>query len=134
MRKRTRLLVAVLLVPLAILSIPAYMLFKGLFDHIMESREALRVTVEEVPKTHPLRLRILVETYESAPVIRKVTTKRDGDTITVLYHLALSGLAKPALQWREKYDLTVPDSVRAVRFGPEATLIWERSGTWASGN
>jgi hypothetical protein len=129
MRKHVRAFVFVLSVVLALLSIPAYILYKGLFDHIMESREVLRVTVEEVPETHPLRLRISVETGESAPIIRKVTKKQHGNTITVLYHLALAGLAKPALQWHEEYELTVPDSVREVRFGHESTLIWERSGT-----
>jgi hypothetical protein len=59
-------------------------------------------------------------------VVRAITAKKRGDSVTVLYHLALAGLAKPKLAWGGAYVLEVPDSVNDVRFGRRGDVIWHR--------
>jgi hypothetical protein len=125
-KKRSRILFALVLGFLFLSGNAAYNVYAAFYNHIMERSEAWHLTVEEVDGTHPLQLRITTGTVASAPIIRRVTTKRQGRAITVRYHLALAGLAKPELMWGAAYVLTVPDSVSELRFGRRSEVIWQR--------
>jgi hypothetical protein len=124
---RSRLVLGLLVVFLAALSVAGYKAYTAFYNQILERSETWHFRVEEVSGTSPLQLRITTDPLESAPVIRKVTIRGHNKEITVLYHLALAGLAKPTLNWGEAYSLTVPDSVNEVRFGRRAEIIWRRS-------
>jgi hypothetical protein len=121
--------VAVILAILSIVGIATYKVYSALYNHIMEKSEALHLRVEETSGTHPLQLRITTDPLGSAPIIRSVSVKTHGTEITILYHLALAGLAKPALSWGQVYALTIPDSVKEVRFGRCKEVIWQRRNT-----
>jgi hypothetical protein len=127
--KRSKFLIGVLLGLAIGVGAVAYAVWTALYDHIMTTSETLHIDVQEINGTHPLQLKIAVQTAESAPVIRTVTARQRGQSVTILYHLALSGLVKPGLGWSEPYVLTVPDSVSEVRFGRESEVIWRRSIT-----
>jgi hypothetical protein len=126
MKNRSRILAVVIIGFCAISSIVGYNAYSAFYNHIMEPSEVSQFRVEPVQGTHPLQLRILVETNQSAPVIRAITTKESGTSVTVLYHLALAGLAKPKLSWGHAYLLEVPDSVTDVQFGRHPKVIWHR--------
>lgn len=126
---RSRLSIGILGAVLCALSLAAYKAYTTLYDQILERSGTWHLKVEEVDGASPLQLRITTDTMESAPVIRKVTTRTHNGETTILYHLALAGLAKPALYWGKAYILTVPDSVNEVRFGRQETIIWRRSGS-----
>jgi hypothetical protein len=82
---------------------------------------------DEVIGTHPLQLRITADPTESAPIIRNVSVRTNDTEMTILYHLALAGLAKPTLNWGQVYVLTIPDAVKEVRFGRRKEVIWQRT-------
>jgi hypothetical protein len=124
---RSRLILAVLVVFFSALSIAGYKAYAAFYNRPLERSEAWHLTVEEVSGTSPLQLRITTDTMQSAPVIRRVTIRRRDTEMTVQYHLALAGLAKPTLNWGEAYKLTIPDSVNEVRFGHHGEVIWRRS-------
>jgi hypothetical protein len=124
---RFRLVLTITVVSLSGLTIAGYKAYAGFYNQILERSEAWHLRVEEVSGTSPLQLRITTDTMQSAPVIRKVTIRRHDSEMTVQYHLALAGLAKPTLNWGEAYTLTIPDSVNEVRFGHHAEVIWRRS-------
>jgi hypothetical protein len=127
MSTRSRFLLALLAVCLSAVGTAAYKAYAVFYNQILEKSETWHLNVEEVSNTSPLQLRITTGTIQSAPIIRSVTVEeRDGE-ITILYHLAVAGLAKPALNWGEAYVLTVPDSVNEVRFGRHSQVIWRRS-------
>lgn len=123
----SRFVLVLLVACLFALGMAAFKAYTILYNHILERSEAWHLRVEEVSRTFPLQLRITTDTIQSAPVIRSVTVKRHGSEMTVLYHLAVAGLAKPALNWGEAYVLIVPDSVSEVRFGRRSEIIWRRS-------
>ena len=129
MKKRHRFLVVFSLALVSIIGLAAYNAYSAFYNHIMEKSEAWHLKVEEVNGTHPLQLRIMIDPLGSAPIIRGVSVKTHGAEMTIMYHLALSGLAKPNLTWGEVYVLTVPDSVKDVRFGRSNELIWQRLDT-----
>lgn len=124
---RFRLVFAIFVVFLCALSIAGYKAYATFYNQILERPDAWHLRVEEIRGTSPLQLRITTDTTQSAPVIRKVTIRKHDREMTVLYHLASAGLAKPTLNWGEAYTLTVPDSVNEVRFGRHADVIWRRS-------
>jgi hypothetical protein len=126
---RSRLSIGIPVVVLCALSLAGYKAYTTLYDQILERSGTWHLKVEEINGTSPLQLRVTTDTMGSAPVIRKVTTRRHNGEITILYHLALAGLAKPALYWGKAYTLTVPDSVNEVRFGRQEIVIWRRSGS-----
>jgi hypothetical protein len=126
---RFRLALVLLIVFLSALGIAAHMAYTAFYNRILERSEAWRLRFEEVSGTSPLQLKITTDTTQSAPVIRSVTVRRHDKEMTVLYHLALAGLAKPTLNWGEAYSLTVPDSVSEVRFGSHSEVIWHRSAS-----
>lgn len=126
MTRRAKILLSVLLSAAVCIGITVYAVWTSFFDHTMRMAEVQRVGVEEVPETHPLQLRVRVVPLGSAPVIRKVTFKRQGGSITVTYHLAIATLVKPSQNWHEPYLLMVPDSVNEVRFGSDDRVIWRR--------
>ena len=124
--KRAKFLMS-LLIGLAIgTGAVVYAAWSLLCDHIMSMREVQHMNVVEVSGTHPLMLKVTFQTMDSALVTRTVTTRRHGQSMTILYHLALSGLVKPSQDWAEPYLLTVPDSVNEVRFGRDSWVIWHR--------
>ncbi len=101
--------------------------YSALFNRIMEPVDSVHINVQELNGAHPLRIAIYVDPADGASIVRSVTTKRDGTTITVLYHLALAGLTNQALVWGQPYILTVPDRVGRVQFGRGSRVIWERT-------
>ena len=126
MTKRSRFVVGLVLGLVAGVGAVAYTAWAAFYDRVMEVSESRRINVEELSGTRPLELKITVETMESAPVIRSVTTRRRGESLTVLYHLSLAGLVKPKLGWQQPYYLAVPDSVNEVRFGGRSEIVWQR--------
>jgi hypothetical protein len=124
--KRSKFLIGLLLGFAIGIGGVAYAVWTSIYNEIMTSSEAMHINVEEMSGTDPLQLKIKVVPKGSAPVIRTVTTKRHGQSVTVLYHLAISGLVKPRLGWQDSYLMTVPDSVREVRFGRDSAVIWQR--------
>jgi len=124
--KRSRLLLCVLFGFLAAIGIAAYYAYAAFYNQILEESAITRVRVEELNGTHPLQLRITIESLNSAQDIRAVTTKTQMGSVSVQYHLALAGLVKPQLGWHEPYLLTVPDSVNEVSFGRNSQVIWRR--------
>jgi hypothetical protein len=126
---RFRPVLPILIFSLCALSIAGYKAYAAFYNQILERPDAWHLRVEEVRGTSPLQLRITTDTMMSEPVIRKVTIRRHDREMTLLYHLALAGLAKPTLNWGEAHTLTVPDSVSEVRFGRHADVIWRRSNS-----
>ena len=125
--KRFRFVLSILIVFLGALGLATLKAYNVFYDQILERSDTWHLRVEEVSGTSPLQIRITTDSYQSAPVIRKVTTRSQDHELTVFYHLAIAGLAKPSLNWGEAYTLTVPNSVDEVRFGHRAELIWSRS-------
>jgi hypothetical protein len=126
-KKRSHLFTLALLGFLAIASIAAYGIHAAVYHHVMEQSEASRLTVQEMPGSNPLNLKITVQNTDDAENIRSVTTKRQGATVTILYHLSRAGLTQPGASWQEPYLLAVPDSVNEVRFGRNSSVIWQRT-------
>lgn len=126
MKNRTRLLAVITVGFCALLSIAGYKAYSAFYNHIMDPSEVWNFTVEPVENSHPLQLRISVDPNQSSKVIRAITIKKSGNSITVLYHLAVAGLAKAKLAWGEAYVLEVPDSVTDVQFGGHSEAIWHR--------
>lgn len=126
MTKRSRFRLGILFGFLAAIGIAASYAYATFYDQILEESSLTRVKVEELNGTHPLQLRITVQSLNSAQDIRAVTTKRQGESVGVRYHLALAGLVKPQLGWHEPYSLTIPDSVSEVRFGRDSQVVWRR--------
>jgi hypothetical protein len=126
MTKRSRFVLGILLGLLAGIGIAASYAYATFYNQILEESATTRVKVEELNGTHPLQLRITIQSLNSAQDIRTVTTKSQGKSVSVRYHLALAGLVKPQLGWHEPYLLTVPDSVNEVRFGRDSQVIWRR--------
>ena len=124
---RIRIIVFFVAVFLSLLGFAGYKAYAVFYNQILEQSETWHFEVEEVSSTSPLRLRITTGTIQSAPIIRNVTIEKHGGEMTVLYHLAIAGLAKPILNWGAPYTFTVPDSVNEVRFGRRAEIIWRRS-------
>ena len=114
---------------LSALGIAVYEAYSVFYNHILELSETWHLKVEEVSGTSPVQLRITTGTIQSAPIIRSVSIVKHGGEMTVLYHLAIAGLAKPTLNWGDAYTFTVPDSVNEVRFGRRAEIIWRRSNS-----
>lgn len=108
------------------IGIAAYYAYETFYNQILEQSAITRVKVEELNGTHPLQLKITIQSLNSAQDIRTVTTKRQGKLVSVRYHLALAGLVKPQIGWHEPYLLAVPDSVNEVRFGRDSQVIWRR--------
>jgi hypothetical protein len=125
---RSRLALALIVVFLSALGIAAYMVYTAFYNQILEKSMAT-IKVEEIRGTSPLQLRIMIDSSNSALVIRSVTTRRRGSEITVFCHQALVGLAKSTVDWGKAYVLTVPDSVNEVRFGRGSVVIWRRSSS-----
>ena len=128
MTKRSRFLPGILFGFLAAIAIAAYYAYATFYNQILEESAMTRVNVEELDGTHPLQLRVTIQSFNSAQDIRTVTAKRQRKSVSVRYHLALAGLVKPQLGWHEPYLLTVPDSVNEFRFGRDSQVIW-RSDT-----
>lgn len=124
--RRFRLVPILFVAFLGALGVAGYKAYTVFYDQILELPQTWHLKVEEMRGTSDLQLEITTGTTQSAPVIRKVTIQRHDREITILYHLAISGLAKPTLNWGEPYRFTVPDSVDEVRFGKNATVIWHR--------
>jgi hypothetical protein len=128
MIRNTRLrFVLLLLTCSAILGAGGWVAYSALYDRVLKRSDAWHLTVKEEPQTSPLQLRITVDANQGFLVIREVTTRTNGSDLNVLYHLALSGLAKPGLYWGKAFTITVPNSVTSVSFGPTSETIWRRS-------
>jgi hypothetical protein len=126
-----RKLVLILLAFLAVGScIAAYELYDPLYNVILESNRIAHFNVEEIRGTHPTKLRISGNPMSAVMIVRDVSEKKDGSTITVWVHLAMVHIAKPLRSdaWLD-YELIVPDSVNEVRFGRNATPIWKRGSS-----
>ncbi len=122
----TRFKVAlVLLVLLAAgCSIGAYRIYNALYNVTPESKDISNIKVQELGSA---KLKISGFPTYSGMVIRDITAKADGPTITVLLHMAWVGLAKPVAPGLAfEYELTVPDTIHEVRIGRDAKLIWTR--------
>ncbi len=126
MKYRYRLVAAVSVVLCFVCSIAGYKLCSAFYNHIMGKSEVDYFMVEPVKDAHSLQLRISIKPNQSAFMIRAISVKRHGSTITVLYHLSKPGLFNPALAWDSAYVLTVPDSVNEIRLGRDAVIIWHR--------
>ena len=91
-------------------------------DVILESKDVQFFEVEEL-QTSPTKLRISGLAFKSAMSVSKITTKTDKSVIVVQVHLAI---AKPGTSGSFAYELTVPSSVKEVRFGTTVAPIWQR--------
>lgn len=129
MKTRHRILVVLLLAVASIIGFSAYKLYSALYDHIMEKSEIWDLRVEEVSGTHPLQLKITTDIRNGFQIVRSVSVKTHGDEMTIFYHLALAGRGKPALYWGLPYTVTIPDSVKELRFGHREEVIWQRRNT-----
>ena len=129
MKTRHSILVVLLLAVVSIVGFSAYKLYSALYDHIMEKSEAVRIRVEEVSGTHPLQLKITTDISNGFEIVRSVSVKTHGAEMTIFYHVALAGLGKPVLYWGLPYTVTIPDSVKELRFGRRKEAIWERRNT-----
>jgi hypothetical protein len=127
--KRSKFFTSFILGLAVIFGALAYFVWVTFYDHILPMSAVRHISAEEISGTHPLQLKISVNAIDSAHDIRTVTVKRSGQSLTVLYHLSLSGLVKPDLDWREPYLLTIPETVREVRFGRDSNVIWQRHTT-----
>lgn len=127
MKRRSRLLIGLLILSSAI-GVTGYRAYSTLYDYIMDRAEAVQLRIEEVSGTHPLQLRVTVGPNQGYLIIRNVTTTTRGANLTIFYHLALVGLAKPVQVWGKPYTLTVPDSVTEVAFGKASDTVWKRGG------
>ena len=108
-------------------SIGAYRIYNALYNVMPESKDISNVTVQELPRTDPLKLKISGFPVFSGMVVRDITSKANGPTITVTLHMAWVGLAKPTAPGAPfEYELPVPDQVKEVRIGRDAKLIWMR--------
>lgn len=96
-------------------------LYRMFFDVILESRNVKDFKVEELPGTHPTRLRLSGLSLSSAMGVRKITTRRTDSAVVVLVHLSLM-----KKNGNFVYELTIPDDVNEVRFGSSTTLVWKR--------
>jgi hypothetical protein len=64
----------------------------------------------------------------SAYAIKKVETKTEGSTMIVFVY---AFIARGGTTGRLEYDVTVPPSVKEIRFGKGRDLIWSReSSSW----
>lgn len=125
---RHRFALMLLAILVSVGCIGAYRLYIAVYDSILESNGVFRLTVEELPGTHPTKLKISGGLLTSSQFVRKITERRKGATIVVSVHLALAGigLAQPKNGGGIDYELLVPDSVNEVRFGRGSELIWKR--------
>ena|SRR6266568_3935898 len=124
-RRRVLVLVAVLTFGCGLVAYGAYEI---LYSTILESNALFHLKAEEIPGSHPTRLRVLGSPTYSGAVVHCVAQKKRGSTLVVLMHLAPAGWAKQMFYGEMiNYEVTVPDSVNEVRFGRNATLLWKRS-------
>ena len=119
---KTIIKIAVLLMVLLAMG-GGWALYNMFFNVILESKDVLNLKVEETPYSHPTQLKLSGLAFNSSMGIRKITTKRDGPAIVVLVHLSL---ASRGASGNFAYELTVPDSVKEVRFGRSNISIWKR--------
>jgi hypothetical protein len=122
-----RLQAVIFIICIATLVAVTWATYAELYNRVLNRSEAWHLRVEEVPETHPQQLRITVDPDQGFMVIREVTTRTRRTDMNVLYHLALSGLAKEEQIWGKPFTLTVPDSVKSVSFGPAYDTIWRRT-------
>jgi hypothetical protein len=80
--------------------------------------------VEAIPPTQSKILRISGLAFKSSMAVKEITEDKKDSVVVVLVHLAL---AKPGRSGSFVYELTLPDSVKQVRFGTSTTPIWERT-------
>jgi hypothetical protein len=128
MSARFKVILVMLVLVAAASSIGAYKIYNALYNVIPESKEISSIKVQELRGTVPTKLKIYGFPVQSGLVIREISAETDGPTITVTLHMAWVGLAKPIAPGTSfEYELTVPDSVKEVRIGRDAKLIWTRS-------
>jgi hypothetical protein len=127
MSARFKVLLVLLTLAMVASSIGAYRIYNALYNVIPESKDISNIGVQELPRTDPLTLKISGFPVYSGMVVRDITAKTDGTTITVTVHMAWVGLAKPTAPGAGfEYELPVPDRVKEVRIGRDAKLIWTR--------
>ena len=102
-------------------SVASYNMF---FNVILESKDTVNLKVQELQGAHPIRLQLSGLAFNSSMGVREITTKREGNAMTVLVYLSL---AHRGASGNFKYELAVPDSVEEVRSGHSATPVWKRT-------
>lgn len=91
-------------------------------DSVLESKDVQFFKIEQV-QARPVKLRISGLAFKSAMSVTKITPRTDDSVIVLEARVALS---KPGTSGSFEYELTVPDSVEAVRFGTSPVPIWKR--------
>ena len=127
MSARFKVILVLLVLMAAASSIGAYKIYNALYNVNPESKDISTIRVQELAGKGPTRLKISGFPVYSGMVLREISAKTDGATITVTLHMAWVGLAKPIAPGAAfEYELAVPDWIKEVRIGRDAKLIWTR--------
>jgi len=92
-------------------------------DIILEYKDVQSFKLIELPDRPGHGLKISGLAFHSALSVDKMTTETVDTALIIYIHLVP---AKPGLSGSFEYELTVPDSIREVRFGRERVVIWKR--------
>ena len=98
-------------------------------DEVLDLDLVGNLRVEELPGATPTRLRITGFVFKSWKTVTKITTQKNGSAIVVFVHVFLT---RPGTTGQIDYELPVPDSVTAVRFGKNEKVIWTRGSSLPS--
>jgi hypothetical protein len=92
-------------------------------ERTLEAKDVVFFKTVEVSSSPLVELKITGLSGHSALVVSDVTKIVDGDSLTVLVHLALT---RSGLSGRFTYDINLPPEVNVVYFGEEKAVIWKR--------
>ena len=129
MSTRFRVVLALLFLMAAASFIGAYKFYNAFYNVIPESKDISNINVRELTATGPTKLKISGLPVYSGMVLREITAKKEGPSITVTLHMAMVGLSQPLtpVGLAFEYELAVPDDVNEVRIGRDGKLIWARA-------
>ncbi len=95
----------------------------------LERPAVMQLQVVELQQGRSTVVRISGFSGHSAYSVKKITSRVENDTITVIVHLFL---ARKGTTGNFQYDVPVPESVNEIRFGQKKELIWKRESGPAS--
>lgn len=92
-------------------------------DMILEYKDVQFFKAEAEPPSAPKTLRISGLAFHSALSVGKITSESEAGSLVVLIHLIP---ATKGTSGSFAFELSIPDSIRDVRFGNERVVIWKR--------